>query len=248
MNKFNAKEHQILKGKNIIFVGPQGNPTDEQFAEYDYVVRTNNFFGINKKHLNSQRCDILLCNSLYSNNHHNTIVKHLPDLKYCLFKAKSGYDKVRSICKKEFKKKCIRLDIVQLKHNRIEGPPLLLSKFIIYLLYNNSNLPHRFHVMGIDFYKGNKLKDIYPPGYMIEQAKDNHPLTSTNPHNTESNRMFLKYCVDRYDWITVDREVSNILNQPKILEKKKKIPSPIPKQRTRINRPRNRKMMRINTR
>lgn len=204
-------EHSFLKNKTVIFVGPLGNPSDTYLAKYDYVIRTNNFFGIDKDHLNSNRCDILLCNKLYTTTNVYKIIENLPNISWCVQVSKEGYEVLTSKCSEEQKNKIININVNRLRHPLIRKVPFLLSKFLIYLIRNTGNYPKNVHVIGIDFYKGKELKDFWPPGYMIKEAKKNNVLVNTNKHDIRSNRKFLQDCIKNFKWITCSKKVEKCL-------------------------------------
>ena len=54
-----------FKSKRVTDLDPDQKIVDQ----YDYVVRTNNFFSIKPKILRSRRCDILIVNNLYSKHY-----------------------------------------------------------------------------------------------------------------------------------------------------------------------------------
>ena len=82
----------IFDDKKIIFIGPLGNPADNIVNQYDIVVRTNNFFSIDKDILKSERCDILIVNTLFSKNYSELIENNIDKVKFILAKNRYTYD------------------------------------------------------------------------------------------------------------------------------------------------------------
>ena len=80
---------ELLDNQKVIFCGPLFNESDEFLKDYDTVIRTNNFFSIDKNILKSERCDILITNRLYYKFNHNIIIENLDKIK-CLIIFRIG--------------------------------------------------------------------------------------------------------------------------------------------------------------
>ena len=72
---------QLFDDKKLIFCGPLFNESDEFLSDYDTVIRTNNFFSIDKDILKSERCDVLISNRLYYRFNHQAILENFHKIK-----------------------------------------------------------------------------------------------------------------------------------------------------------------------
>lgn len=201
--------------KKLLFIGPLGRLPKNYINSFDYVIRTNNFFGINKKYLTSDRCDILVANPFCVRNRHELIMKNISNIKYLLIEnssiilLKNKYPHLS----KYFHK------FILFRHNKnkhsfvVDGEPLLLTRFIYFLLEKKYN-PKKLMVTGLDFYYSKNISNFWLPGYSIKGDKESKKLVSNcSKHNPVSNAQYFKYIMKNIKWITCDSNINKILSK-----------------------------------
>lgn len=214
----------MFNKKRIIFIGPLGNIEDKFLKQYDFVVRTNNFFSIDKELLKSERCDILVVNNLYVRCHHDKIIKNMNKIKYLLVKNKLAYDTImkkidihnNDIYNRDNKVDKNKVIYMSYMYSKINFPfkkePLLVSNFLFYLIqYFRPNL---VYFTGFDFYQSKDVSKFWLPGYETKQSLRNNVLKGDKKnHNIESNILYFKYVLDQYRWIQCDHVLRDIIKK-----------------------------------
>lgn len=207
-------KHRIFNNKRIIFVGPLGNPTNAELKLYDIVIRTNNFFSIDKTILKSTRCDVLLVNSAYYRYNYGIILQNLDKYQYLMCFNKNIYSYILKVRKKKW--------LVRKNKNRfivafydaekcIVKTPLLLIKLMYYLSENCH--PLNFHVTGIDFYQSKQFSKIWLPGYATNLELETNIYARTNfTHNIKDNAVAMGTLMDNYKWITTNSNIVCIID------------------------------------
>ena len=152
---------EFLNDKKIIFCGPLFNKDDEFLSEYDVVIRTNNFFSIEPELRNSSRCDILVCNSIFSKRYSDKIVENIDEVKYVFCSSLEGA--------KILKEKLYSNDIKKVHFfsggndlRIIKTHPLGLMHFLSYII--NFYKPSLFYIDGVDFYSTKDVSKFWLKG------------------------------------------------------------------------------------
>lgn len=203
----------ILSNKKIIFVGPLGNPANEYLKKFHYVIRTNGFFTVDKKLLNSERCDILVVNKLYSTMYYDVIIKNLKKVKYVFVSSVLGYNCLLEYVPSQLKNKIIYMNYNAYKQDfHIKKYPLLLSRLLLFI--TEYYTPKLFFVTGIDFYVTKNLNKFWLPGYAVKESTEANILAKNkNKHDVESNKQFLLFLINKYDWVRADNLILSIIKK-----------------------------------
>ena len=201
---------ELLDNQKVIFCGPLFNESDEFLKNYDTVIRTNNFFSIDKNILKSERCDILITNRLYYKFNHNIIIENLDKIKcLILFDDDCYLDLLKRFPKEELGKvvKAVGPD----DYIRYKGKPFLLIKFVGFL--TKFFKPNEFFIDGLDFYDSKDISKFWLPGYAIKQSmKCNVLERDKDNHHIPSNKKYLKEKIKKYGWIKVGEMVRKSLS------------------------------------
>lgn len=205
----------MLNNKKIIFVGPLGNPSEKYLNGFHYVIRSNGFFGINKKILDCDRCDILAVNRIYSVTHSHVIIDNLSKIKY-VWTTNAGYKLLREKAPDNQKHKILLMKFKKDGHGyAVKKYPLMLSRILYHILEYYK--PALFCVTGIDFYKSKEIKKFWMPGYAIKDClKSNKLATGKGKHDIESNKILLKYLMEKHKWIKPDKSIRAIIKNIEI--------------------------------
>lgn len=205
----------MLDKKTLIFVGPLGNPTDEYLKKYDYVIRTNNFFSISHRILNSNRCDILSVNRIYSISHCDFIISKLHAIKFLWTSSSEGYKLIKSKAPKIYKKKILYMKFNKDNHDfQVKKYPLMLSRVLYHILEYYK--PSFIYIMGLNFYNFKNIRENWLPGYCINSIKNpNKIATGKGKHDIESNKKHLIHILNKHRWIKCDRVILDILKNTK---------------------------------
>ena len=207
---------EYINNKKIIFCGPLFDKDDKYLEEYDIVVRTNNFFSIEPELRNSSRCNILICNSIFSKRYTHKIVENIDHINYVLSSSPSGSTKIRDALYSAEKKKVhffsggndLRL---------IKRHPLGLMQFLSYIINNYE--PSLFHIDGIDFYMTKDVSKFWLTGYAIKESGNCNVLgRDKTKHDLESNKLYLKRILSKIPYVKIGKMVEEALQ---VIEEKK---------------------------
>ena len=219
----------LINDKKIIFCGPLFNKDDEFLKEYDTVIRTNNFFSIDPQIRNSSRCDILVCNSIFSKRYTHKIIENIDTVQIVLSSSKSGT--------RDIKDKLFSVDKSKVVHfsgendlRTISRNPLSLMTLVSYIA--NNFKPELFFIDGIDFYSSNNVSKFWLKGYAIKESSTCNVLGKDKyKHDIQSNKDYLKAVVKKYSFIKlsdlvinsfkISKQVNKQVNKPKKIKIKK---------------------------
>ena len=202
----------MFNRKRVLFIGPQGNPTKEFMKSYDYVIRTNGFFGIKRNYLHSYRCDVLITNGTYVFASSDTIIKNINKLKKIYTTNLVAHRFLEKRLKSEDHQKIefVKYDRPLMK-KKIKKKPFLLTLLLFHIIKYHK--PKLLYITGIDFYQSKRLNKIWAPGYVINHELKSNSIAKTNiSHDIRSNIIFFRECLRTYKWLKCDRNIIKIVN------------------------------------
>jgi len=215
----------LINDKKIIFCGPLFNKDDEFLKEYDTVIRTNNFFSIDPQIRNSSRCDILVCNSIFSKRYTHKIIENIDTVQIVLSSSKSGTRTIKDILYSVDKSKVVHFG-GENDLRMISRYPLSLMILVSYII--NNFKPDLFFIDGIDFYASNNVEKFWLKGYAIKESGTCNVLGKDKyKHNIQSNKDYLKDMVKKHSYIKLSDlvigsfKISKQVSKPKIFKIKK---------------------------
>jgi hypothetical protein len=203
----------MLDNKRILFVGPLGNPDNNLMDKFDIIIRTNNFFSIDKRVLKSSRCDILIVNKLYSTKYSDIINNNIDKLKYVLAKNKAAYDVLIAMINPSDRHKVLYMSYTHSKHTyKINKQPLIVSNLLLYI--TEYFTPSLLYLTGFDFYTSIDVNKFWLPGYATKESLYFNILKGDkDKHDVLSNIKYLKFCLDKYKWITCDTKIYELVKK-----------------------------------